>query len=407
MAPRRPNDGFRPRLLVAVAVGPALNPLNSTMIAVALQPAAVALGIPLEETVWLIISLYVASAIALPLLGGVGDRFGHRRVYVAGMLLVTVASILPVLWPTYPVSIAARALIGVGTSAAIPSTLGVIAAQAARSGQPAPPRALAAVSLSAMVAIAIGPVLAGPMIVAFGWQSVFWVNIPLAAIGALMGVFWLPRDEVRRNRATHRGAGDSGPAWALPRPTGALVRTYTRIALLFVSVYSFVFGVVPWTQHPYGIDIALSGFVQLPAALTAIACGMVMARTRRIRSPLLTAGTCGVIGAVIVAALHGDSPVWVLLAASAVLGVSQGFGFAANQNALYTLAPAERVGAAAGIGRVSMYVGAVVSAGAVGAVYGDQPTTAGLHALALAMLVCAVGTLALTIFDRGLPRTLR
>jgi MFS family permease len=398
--PRDPFFGRR--FITAVAVGPALNPLNSTMVAVALQPAATQLAVPLEATLWLVLSLYLSSAAALPLLGGAGDRWGPRRLYVLGMLVVALASLLPTVWPTLGVAIAARALIGVGTSAAIPAAVGIIAAQAGRSGRAASPAALAAVSLSAMVAIAVGPALAGPLVAFFGWRAIFWVNLPLAAAGAACAIAWLPADDRRR----HPAPGGAETAAPLPGRRGARLRTYARTALLFVGVYSFVFGVVPWTQDPYGIDVALSGLVQLPGALTAIACGILMARTRRIRTPLLVAAAAGVGGAGAVLLLQTGSPLWLLLTASAVLGVAQGFGFPANQNALYTLSPAGRAGAVAGLGRVSMYAGAAASSLTVGLAYGTAPSTAGLHLIAVTMGVCALGSLALAALDRRLPRRL-
>ena len=82
-----PADRFDRRLLAPMMIGAVLNPVNSSIIAVALVPIATALGAPASETAWLVSSLYLATSIGQPLVGRLVDMFGPRRLSIAGAIL--------------------------------------------------------------------------------------------------------------------------------------------------------------------------------------------------------------------------------------------------------------------------------------------------------------------------------
>lgn len=91
--------GFGPRFVAPVLIGPVLNPINTTMISVALVPISRDLGIPTSRAIWLVAGLYLASAVAQPVMGRFADLLGPRRIYTAGLVGVLVAGVLPLLWP--------------------------------------------------------------------------------------------------------------------------------------------------------------------------------------------------------------------------------------------------------------------------------------------------------------------
>ena len=115
--------GFDRRLIAPMVLGSVLNPINSSMIAVALVPIGIAFGAPPAETVWLVTALYLATAVGQPVIGRLVDMYGPRRLYLVGTGLVGVAGLLGALAPTLGVLIAARVLLGFGTSAAYPAAL--------------------------------------------------------------------------------------------------------------------------------------------------------------------------------------------------------------------------------------------------------------------------------------------
>ena len=83
--------GFGPRFVTAVSAGSALNPVNSSIIAVALVSIGHAFGAGPGTTGWLVSALYLATAVGQPTMGRLADRLGARRVYLAGLVSSTPA----------------------------------------------------------------------------------------------------------------------------------------------------------------------------------------------------------------------------------------------------------------------------------------------------------------------------
>ncbi|BDZ49205.1 hypothetical protein GCM10025867_14460 [Frondihabitans sucicola] len=138
----RRESGFGPRFIIPILFGPLLNPINTTMIAVALAPISKDLGIGSDQAIWLVSSLYLASAIAQPTMGKLADRFGPKKIFLLGMVIVLVAGFLPDLVPTFGAALLSRVLIGIGTSSAYPAAMSAIRNQTDRLRIPTPPLVL-------------------------------------------------------------------------------------------------------------------------------------------------------------------------------------------------------------------------------------------------------------------------
>src|SRR6185312_15237247 len=80
------------RLVAGVGVGNLLNPLNSSMIAVALVNLSGDFGVGLATATWMVSAFYIGGAVGMPLMGQLADRFGPRRVFTLGLLLVAATS---------------------------------------------------------------------------------------------------------------------------------------------------------------------------------------------------------------------------------------------------------------------------------------------------------------------------
>ena len=182
--------------MAALSLGTLLNPLNSSMIAVALVPLQRDFGVDVTAVTWVITSFYLASAAGQPLMGRLGDRFGPRRLFLFGMIVVVLACALTPFAGSFAAVCVGRVALAIGTASAFPSAIAMLRPLAAASGL-GTPRLLGRIQIANTSGAAIGPVLGGTLITFLGWQSIFWVNIPLALI-AFAGVWmFAPRDEER------------------------------------------------------------------------------------------------------------------------------------------------------------------------------------------------------------------
>ncbi len=122
-----------PRTGLAVAglsLGTALNPLNSSMIAVALVVLRADFGLDVAAVTWVVTSFYLASAAGQPVMGRLADRFGPRRMFMLGMALVAITCALAPLAPNFALLCVARAVMALGTATAYPSAVVMVGALA-------------------------------------------------------------------------------------------------------------------------------------------------------------------------------------------------------------------------------------------------------------------------------------
>lgn len=119
-------------------LGSVLNPINSTIVAVALVPIGKAFGAPPSQTAWLVSALYLATALGQPIVGRLIDLFGPRRLFLLSTSLVGVAGVVGTLAPDLGVLIGARVVLGFGTCAGYPPPWRCCAARASGPGTTAP-----------------------------------------------------------------------------------------------------------------------------------------------------------------------------------------------------------------------------------------------------------------------------
>ncbi|WP_327399316.1 MFS transporter [Streptomyces sp. NBC_01288] len=445
--------GFDRRLIAPMVLGSVLNPINSSMIAVALVPIGIAFGAPPSQTVWLVSALYLATAVGQPVIGRLVDMYGPRRLYLIGTALVGIAGVMGALAPSLGVLIAARVLLGFGTSAAYPAAMQLTRSEAERTGKDSPAGVLTALAVSAQTVSVIGPTLGGFLIGVGGWRAIFTVNVPLSVACLVLGALRLPRTSKDKDTAgTRRDVDPPGmllfavmlvslmmfltapklSEWYLPVLSAAaavafakrelrvpepfvdlrvlggnlpLVTTYIRQFLGYTTSYAFLYGYTQWLEEGRGLHASAAGLILLPLSITALGVSTLTGRREAIRAKLLVGSAIQIVGCVALLLVGSDSPVWLLLAVGAVLGVPQGLLGLAGQNALYRQAEPARIASAAGLLRTFMYLGALAASAATAAFFPHRADTPGLHDLALFMAIGSALLLAITLPDRSL-RTL-
>ncbi|MEZ5075916.1 MAG: MFS transporter [Solirubrobacterales bacterium] len=442
------------RFRLPLFVGSALNPINSSMIATALVPIADQVGASLGATSVLIASLYLASAVAQPAMGRLAEALGPRRVFVAGVGLVLAGGLIGGLGRDLPVLTVARVLIGIGTAAGYPTAMILVRRRAAAVGLTEPPgRVLGGLTVTGQATAVLGLPLGGLLVGAFGWQAVFFVNVPLALLAWPMLAAWVPPDPPptlggglgRLARAVDIGgmagfvaATTSLLVFVLSLPqlravalaigigsaiglvlwelharapfvdvrllasSPALSFAFARIALTLFGMYSILYGVAQWIEAGRGQSPAVAGFSILPMTAVAIVAATLAAGRTSVRRPLLAAAACALAGSGGLLLAANTSSILGVVAVTVLFGVAVGAGTVGNQAALYVAAPAARIGTAAGFFRTFGYVGAIGSAAVTGVVFSDAADDRGLRTIAAILTVASIGLAVATLADRSL-----
>ncbi|UII63941.1 MFS transporter [Xanthomonas translucens] len=155
--------------------------LDTSIVNVALESISRTFGSDIAGLQWVINAYTLTFASALLTGGLLGDRFGAKKIYAAGLCLFAVASALCGLATGLPALVGARVLQGLGAALLVPCSLLLINTAYPQTHQRA--SAIGVWAGCGGVAMAAGPLLGGVLIELFGWRSIFLVNVPVALIG--------------------------------------------------------------------------------------------------------------------------------------------------------------------------------------------------------------------------------
>jgi DHA2 family methylenomycin A resistance protein-like MFS transporter len=170
--------------LGACCLGLCMVMLDNTVVNVALPSIQRELGAEVSGLALVLDAYILVFASLLLTAGSLGDRFGRRRVFRAGLVVFTAASALCGLAPTLPALVAARALQAVGAAGLLPSSLALLTA-----AFPDPRERVQAIGLwsgMSATALAAGPVIGGLLTDALGWRWVFYVNLPVGVAAVVV-----------------------------------------------------------------------------------------------------------------------------------------------------------------------------------------------------------------------------
>ncbi|CAM5787396.1 MFS transporter [Castellaniella caeni] len=418
--------------------------IDATIVATALHALEQDLGASINWTSWVITAYWFGYVVMLPVSGRLSERYGHRRVFLLSTLAFAAASLACGLADSIYALVLFRALQSAGGAGLTPAATGIIVTWFG----PSRDRALGLFGAVFPVGAMIGPLFGGLFVTYASWRDVFFVNVPLGALAALLGLWLIPRDRaVNRLRgrtdvpgmcwlglaviggmlaASTLGDADARLAswrFLLPAATSLLCgrqffRHIRQTAAPFLEprlIYGPGFGatnvlnaayagatagaitLVPlYATSRYGLSALDSGTLLIAEAIAAITLSTLAAYLLRLsgyRLPFYVGGTLTALGLLLlVPGPPGGIPAYAWLAtAAALIGAGAGIMSPASRNACLQLVP-RQASTMAALRATAQELGVIVALAAATATMArtSEPTAALAHIYLVLALVCLV-----------------
>ncbi|MCH5583964.1 MFS transporter [Shimazuella sp. AN120528] len=440
------------RVTKVIALGVLLNPLNSSMISVALFDIRSSFGIPISTVTWLITCFYLTATVGQPLMGKLADLFGARLIFSIGVGLVIGSSILSIWAPSLGWLLFYRVLQALGTTSAYPAGLAIIRSLSPENrNNNSSASSLGLISITSNVMAAFGPTLGGLLVTNIGWKAIFWINIPVAVIVLLLTWIFIPKDKknltIKRNEIFKiidipgiilfssmlisltlflSLLKNSFQWWLLifsvlfaivlvlreskiDKPFIDVKMLVTNIRLVFVFLqftglnvvfYALFFGLPMWLDQVKGYNPQIAGFIMLPFAglgvlVTPIAVRIIQRSSYR---PVIIIGSFVlVIGTLLLLLLDPKTSVITILIVAAIMGIPNGLNNLGLSTAMYSNTLPEETGVASGLFQTCRSIGSILSTSLLGMTFGGSVTTSGLHIIAFIAAIISTGLLAISL----------
>ncbi len=441
---RRPSIGF-----AAICLGYFAIILDGSVLNVAVPAIRADLHCSLAGAQWVLNAYTLTLAGLLLTAGSLGDRIGLRRMFLLGAMVFTAASVGCAATPSIPALIAARVVQGLGAAALLPATLALIPylfrdrADRARA-------AVVWVGIGAG-AVALGPLVGGLLIDAFGWRSVFLINLPVGIVSVLFG--WISITETPRRHRRVDWFGQGASVIALGLVTAAVIRggqsgwgSTTTISMLTAGLlagaafwvwerhfsepmlppeffarrartvavvcasfmgflfYGTLFMMSLYFQELRGWTPGSTGIALLPLTVGTLAGPFLIYRrlSRRFGHPLLlVAGfVCSAAGVAVLAPTDAQTSYVLIALGLLLIGLASTVSFSALTSMLLGSVSEEQSGLASGVQNTTRQVGALMSVSILGAVLNAHsletrlPIAFGVLGL---MVVLAIGVASLSL----------
>jgi MFS family permease len=439
----RPNAKTAP-VVIAIATGTILNPLDATMLAVALPAIHVHFGASMADGSWLVSGFFLASAASQALMGKLADRLGPRAVFRAGMLVIAISCAIAPFCPSLGWLVAARIVQALGTSTAFPAGMSVIREHLRHDDGSLPVKAMGVVTTVNTLSAAIGPLIGGILITSAGWAATFLANIPVALLALILAERWLPEDRIHHvNRQTKVLVGGldligallytvpvvalllallnfgTTTGWcclilvvplaavfivwecrtdngfmdiSLLRARPGLLLIFTQYGLANLAYYGLLFALPAWLQITRCESPTIAGSVLFPIASCSAAVTPLAANWIHRRGPLPTLFTASVmliVGGTAMFTVTPTTPLVLIAVIGLLIGIANNPTTLGLQAVLYSQIPRSQTGTLSGIFQSFRYVGAIMSTALLGNAFNDNSGENGL--LATAVVVLGIG----------------
>lgn len=410
-------------VVAALGVGIYLAALDISIVNAILPVVADAFGTDLTAIQWVVTSYLLVQSALLLAVGRLADIWGHKRVYLLGLAIFIVSSVICGFASSTPFLVAGRAIQAIGASL-IFASLTVILMHAFPADQRG--RAIGLQGTIVYAGLATGAPLGGWLTDLYGWQSVFLVNVPIGLLALLLGWRTAPSDIAGQRREPFDLAGSAvyvlglgllllglnqGPDWGWASATivgllllgAALLASWVAIELriasptldlrLFrerafaapvVSAFLCYTGISATFLLPFaliqgrGLSPAETGLIltcqTIVMAVTASISGSLSDRIGA-RTPAIAGMVLMSLGLLVLSRIDAALPIGLVVAAQILMGFGIGLFTSPISSAILGAVPAERRGVANGVLGTARTLGMVLGVGIAGAVYA---TTIGL-----------------------------
>ena len=433
--------------LSAAASGAMLNPLNSSMISLALHRIQKDFHLSFSTVSWLISSFYLASVIAQPVMGKIGDQLGKKKIFLAGLLLVAVSALGAPWAPTFFILLLMRLFQSIGSSSIYPAAISLVRDHI-REKQAS---ALAVISTSTSATAALGPTVGGLLIAWGDWPAIFTINFPILLVSFILGWLFFPRDTKKMDQSfaemmrkfdipgillfalgmtcllwfllslstkVHPLSGVAGVVFLAAfiwrelrteeafidirmfKTNGALAFVLIQFILLNIYNYSLFFGLPSYLQDTLHFDVRMSGLLMLFLSgfsmLISPVAGKWIDRSG-FKKPLIAGTTLMLVGAFLLAAIFASASVPIMACILIIVGISYGLNNVSLQAAMLEATPPGMIGTTSGLFQASRYMGSILSSVALGLVFGKEITAVHFQILIFILIVVSAASCFLNV----------
>ncbi|MFH9004968.1 MFS transporter [Streptomyces afghaniensis] len=389
--------------------------LDNTVLNVALPSMQQDLHASTSGLQWTIDAYTLVLASLLMLAGSTADRIGRKRVFMAGLVVFTLGSVLCSLAPNLEALVAFRMVQAVGGSMLNPVAMSIITNTFTDPRERA--RAIGAWGAVVGISMAAGPLVGGLLVESVGWRSIFWINLPVGLAALLLTLRFVPESRAPKARrpdpvgqllvialfgtltyaiieapstpfasivppAVVALAALIGLLWYEPRRAQPLIdlrffrsAPFSGATVIAISAFAalggFLFLSTLYLQNVRGLGALEAGLWMLPMAVPTFLCAPLSGRlvgSRGPRVPLLIAGCAMTVSGILFAAFEAETSNTTLFAGYVLFGIGFGFVNAPITNTAVSGMPRAQAGVAAAVASTSRQLGQTLGVAVVGAV---------------------------------------
>lgn len=407
--------------LAAAYLGTFLASLDISIVNVALPTIQSALHTDIAGLQWVINAYAICLSAFMLSAGPLADRYGHKRAWLCGLVLFTSGSVLCGMAPNLVVLLTGRAIQGVSAALLISGAMPILSHAFPDARQRA--HVIGGWSAFSALSLILGPLLGGILLEWFGWQSIFWVNIPLCLVAFAAGGWGIPERKYPDHAALDTvgqllgilslgglawgmiEAGNYGFSGILPLTIlafavvgfilFALVEKRTSRPLLplkllrkqaFVSLnlasfilgfsyYSCLFFFSIFLQQVQGWAPADAGWRMLPlfavTGLVSLLFGRISARLP-MRGLMVTGFAVAGLSMTAMVLLHAQTSYWLVGVLFALLGIGAGLAVPGISMLVMAMAPSEQAGSVSALMNALRQAGMTIGIALLGTLMSGQ-----------------------------------